>query len=403
VGGFCPVAFTPELLEGKGEGEEGVKKVEVMRQNHVVKIAAAMSLQSIEERIAHHDASLLSVCQAAWASLLAHRTSSTDVCLGSVVSGRTVPVEGLNRLVAPCFNTIPFRLRNLHRLSYLEAFRTLQGQNAEAVPWQMTGLRRVQNLAGVEGGEGGGLFDTLVLVQTAEREMDGAVWSVEEDRGGMDFPVVVEIVPRPGVGEGGVLEVILHTHGLLLDEGEVRNVVGEFEKFFEKALREPREQIVPAALKGEWAAKTAERRDRKARATVGSAADEEAAGREWTELEITVRGVIAAFTTVPEAEIGRGTSIYRLGLDSINAVQVATSLRGLGHKVAANEVLMHPSVGELAGWIAAKSDHPATTMSTGEVKDFDFKTFDEQHRARIVEELKALGVQAAVEGVCAPA
>ncbi|KAL5352222.1 hypothetical protein ACLOAV_002169 [Pseudogymnoascus australis] len=400
VGGFCPVAFSPPpSLEG-GAGE----KVEATRrQNHVVKISASMSLKSIEERLAHHDASLLSVCQAAWASLLAHRASSTDVCLGSVVSGRTVPVEGLNRLVAPCFNTIPFRLRNLHRLSYLEAFRTLQGQNAEAVPWQMTGLRRVQNLAGVEGGEGGGLFDTLVLVQTAEREMDGAVWSVEEDRGGMDFPVVVEIVPRPGVGAGGVLEVILHTHGLLLDEEGVREVVAEFDGFLEKALREPREQIVPAALKAEWAAKTAERRDRKARATVGSAVDEEAAGRAWTELEITVRGVIAAFTTVPEAEIGRGTSIYRLGLDSINAVQVATSLRGLGHKVAANEVLIHPSIGELAGWIAAKSVHPAMT-STGEAKDFDFKTFDEQHRPRVVEELKALGVQAPVEGVypCTP-
>lgn len=389
--GFRPVSFTsPE----KGGEVGGVKKTEaVPRQNHVVKIAAGMGLADIESRLAHHDASLLSVCQAAWAALLASRTESTDVCLGSVVSGRTVPVEGLNRLVAPCFNTIPFRLRNLHRLSWLEAFRALQSQNAGAVEWQMSGLRRVQMLAGVEGGREGGLFDTLVLVQTPEREMDGRVWGIEEDRGGMDFPVVVEIVPRPGVGSGGMLEVTLHTHGLPMTEEEVRGVAGMFDNFLAKALGGAREQIVDAAQKGVWAAKTQERRDKRLRSGDGdgaaAGADDETAGEEWTDLEVTVRGVIAAFTTVPEAEIGRGTSIYRLGLDSINAVQVATAMRGLGHKVAASDVLMHPSVRELAGWITSKSASSTTSSTPGgeEVRDFDFKAFEAQYRPTIATEL----------------
>lgn len=394
LGNFRPVSFTPSE---EGEGEGRVKMVEeVPRQNHVLKIPSSMSLQDIESQLAHHDASLLSVCQAAWAALLAHRAGSTDVCLGSVVSGRTVPVEGLNRLVAPCFNTIPFRLRNLHRLSYLEAFRALQGQNAAAVPWQMTGLRRVQTLAGVEGGDG--LFDSLVLVQTPEREMDAGVWAIEEDRGGMDFPVVVEIVPRPGVGGGGVLEVTLHTHDLPLDEEEVRGVLGQFDGFLAKALREPREQIVPASRKGEWATRTLEGRDKRSRSGDAGAADE--SGREWTDLELTVRSVIAAFTTVPEAEIGRGTSIYRLGLDSINAVQVATALRGVGYRVVASEVLMHPSVSGLAGWIGGKSDAVA---ATGEVREYDFKAFEEKYRGKITAELGELAA-AGVEGVypCTP-
>ncbi|KFY82964.1 hypothetical protein V500_10235, partial [Pseudogymnoascus sp. VKM F-4518 (FW-2643)] len=286
---------------------------------------------------------------------------------------------------------------NLHRLSYLEAFRTLQGQNAEAVPWQMTGLRRVQALAGVEGGEG--LFDSLVLVQTPEREMDAGVWTIEEDRGGMDFPVVVEIVPCP---KRGVLEVTLHTHDLPLDKEEMAKVLKKFDNFLAKALREPREQIVPASQKGEWAAKTLERRDKRTRAGDVGAADE-TAGREWTDLELTVRGVVAAFTTVPEAEIGRGTSIWRLGLDSINAVQVATALRGVGYRIVASEVLMHPSVGALAGWIWGKSQD--ANVGTGdEVGEYDFKGFEEQYRSKIVEELGGLAADAEIEGVypCTP-
>ncbi|OBT77524.1 Nonribosomal Peptide Synthase (NRPS) [Pseudogymnoascus sp. 05NY08] len=403
LGNFQPVSFTPSLEE-----EEGAKVDvgEVRRQNHVLTKALSMSLGDIEERLAHNDASLLSVCQTAWAALLSHRTSSTDIVLGSVVSGRTVPVEGLNRLVAPCFNTIPFRLRNLHRLSYLEAFRTLQEQNVEAVPWQVTGLRRVQALAGVEGGEGGGLFDTLVLVQTPERDMDPAVWRVEEDRGGMDFPVVVEIVPRPGAGDGdgdgGVLEVTLHVHGLPMAKEEVRAVLEGFDRFLKIALQEPREQIVPAASKSKWAAKTAERREKKARAADGDAGAAAEESGVWTDLEIVVREVIAAFTTVPELEIGRGTSIYRLGLDSINAVQVATALRGKGYKVVASDVLMHPSVRELAGWIGSKSASSAGAATDGgveEEEEYDFKAFEDLYRGKIVKELQVLGVDGEVEGV----
>jgi aryl carrier-like protein len=383
LGNFQPVSFIP-----------GGVKEEVKRQNHVLKIASSMKLEEIERQLAHNSTSLLSVCQTAWAALLAHRAQNTDICLGSVVSGRTVPVEGLNRLVAPCFNTIPFRLRNLHRLSYLEACRVVQEQNVQAVPWQMTGLRRVQTLAGVEGG---GLFDSLVLVQTEEREMDGRVWKVEEDRGGMDFPVVVEIVPRHGV-EGGVLEVTVHTHDLPLDKAQVAKVAEAFDTFLTRALQQPREQIAPASLKSSWAAATLARRDAKSHGADSTTAAED--GAAWTDLEITVRSVIADFTTVPESEIGRGTSIYRLGLDSINAVQVATKLRAGGFRVVASEVLMHPSVRELAAWIGSKNTEK--TAAGGRGKEFDFKGFEEQYREKIVREL---GVQdEEVEGVypCTP-
>ncbi|KFY15223.1 hypothetical protein V492_02161 [Pseudogymnoascus sp. VKM F-4246] len=367
---FQPVPFTPPSVE----------KEAVPRPNHVLKKALSMSLEDIENRLAHNSAPLLSVCQTAWAALLAHRTQVTDICLGSVVSGRTVPVEGLNRLVAPCFNTIPFRLRDLQRLSYLEAFRKLETQNAEVVEWQMAGLRRVQALAGVEGGEG--LFDSLVLLQTAEREMDGSVWAIEEDRGGMDFPVVVEIVPNPG---RGVLEVTLHTHDLPLAEEEVRAVLENFDAFLTTALREPREQIVPPAQKGEWATKTQERRDKASRRSAESG--EEETGKEWSELELKVRGVIAGFTTVKEEEIGRGTTIYRLGLDSINAVQVAMKLRGEGYKVSAGEVLMYPSVRELAGWIG-RADAAAAEGEVERVEEvYDFKSFEEKYRGKIEREL----------------
>jgi hypothetical protein len=144
-------------------------------------------------------------------------------------------------------------------MSFLEGIRALQEQNAEAVPWQMTGLRRMQALCGIEGEA---LLDSLVLVQVPAREMDREVWDLVDERGGMDFPVVLEIVPDP---KKDVLGLTLHTHLLPLEEEGVREILRGFDGFLTKVLVDPRAQMLDAEVKGEWAARTQERRDHKGR------------------------------------------------------------------------------------------------------------------------------------------
>lgn len=360
---FNPIPFSPAKVDGAAMGE-----------SNIIKISSESSLEWIEEQVKQHSFSLLSVCQAAWAASIAYQIEDVDVCFGNVVSGRTVPVDGLNQLVAPCFNTIPFRLRDLHKLSFMEAFRVLQSQNVNSLPYQLTALRRIQSQCSLEGTS---VFDTLLLLQTPARDLDSSIWAVEDDSGTMDLPVVIEIVPHPA---GNSLELTLHTHDSQLSEQEATEVLKRFDAFLKKSLQNPRAQILPADSKAEWAAKSQQRKDSKNRSEVTVEDD----GNAWNELESKIRDIIAKFTTVPVEDIRKATSIYRLGLDSINAVQVATALRKEGHKVVASDVLQHPSIKELAVHIA--SLEAVTTIA---IKEFDFAAFDEQYRAEIVSKMKA--------------
>ena len=353
---FSPVAFT-NLNEAE-------------KQNHRLTAPLNISLSAVEKQLKQHSTTLLSACQAAWIATLAHTTKTTDLVFGNVVSGRTVPVPGLNELVAPCFNTIPFRVRDLHKLSFLEAFRQLQAQNVDALPYQLTALRRIQGLANTEGKS---LFDSLLLLQTPSTPLNEKIWAVEEDEGSMDLPVVVEIVPHP---ETDKLSVTVHVNDLPLGKEAVQDVLNTFQAFLTQALENPRQQIIAfSSNKQAFSQNTIALKNKKTTST-----DDAEGDKTWTATEEKVRDVIAKFTTVPKDDIKKSTSIYRLGLDSINAVQVATLLRKEGWSVAASDVLQYPNIAALAAHI----DSLSSATETEKVVEFDFAAFENKHRADVL-------------------
>ncbi|KAJ0374074.1 hypothetical protein COL922a_014242, partial [Colletotrichum nupharicola] len=50
------------------------------------------------------------IFQLAWALLLQHYTNASDVCFGSIVSGRDIPLPHIWQMVGPFFNILPCRM-----------------------------------------------------------------------------------------------------------------------------------------------------------------------------------------------------------------------------------------------------------------------------------------------------
>lgn len=70
---------------------------------------------------------------------------------------------------------------------------------------------------------------------------------------------------------------------------------------------------------------------------------------EWSESERTIRDVFSTMSKTSEERISRQTTIFQLGLDSINAVQVAAMLRNKGFSgITATDVLENPTCAKLA-------------------------------------------------------
>lgn len=93
---------------------------------------------------------------------------------------------------------------------------------------------------------------------------------------------------------------------------------------------------------------------------------------EWSDSEKTVRAVLSVISKRKEASISRHMTIFQLGLDSINAVQVAAMLRKAGLAGAtAIDVLENPTCSSLAAKLLAE-------RSTGGDSDkYDVAAFEQ--------------------------
>lgn len=141
-----------------------------------------LPLSSIQGQAKNLGYSLLTACQAAWARTMSILLQTDDVCFGNVYNGRSVAVEDVDILVAPCFNTLPVRAD----LSALQSNRDLlsyfQTLNPDLLLHQFTPLRQIQR----QHSNGKRLFDSLLLLQQPSRLLDKTIWTLERDDGEMD-------------------------------------------------------------------------------------------------------------------------------------------------------------------------------------------------------------------------
>ncbi|RPB02033.1 hypothetical protein L873DRAFT_1788049 [Choiromyces venosus 120613-1] len=200
----------------------------------LAKISCSRSLTSIEGGCRSLQTSLLALGQAAWARLLSVYSGEIDICFGNVVSGRTIPVEGVEDVIAPCFNTVPIRVQVSPDSTNLDIMNKLQSANAELLPFQLTPLRRIMTALQTQGQR---LFDTLFILQHVNQPSDmEELWSEVGDRGEMDFSIVVELVPSR---KTDTLEIVLRFRRDILLEEHVHVLVRQLNCAIVSSLDQP--------------------------------------------------------------------------------------------------------------------------------------------------------------------
>ena len=373
--GLKPTSFPMFSVDSASQSSE-------IPRPSITNFISSLSLRAIENLCRKHSISLLDLAQASWAKLLSIYLGSADVCFGNVVGGRTLSLDGINRIVAPCFNTLPVRYQLTANMSNMDLMEKAQLINIEALPYQFTPLRRIQRM---QNSAGKAIFDTLFILQKAQKSLDNHIWSVKKDVGAMDIPIVCETTPFK---DKNLLQFALHTRIELPSQ--------------EYALRmlETLDAIMQACLKFPSALATDHgflRRDLLEQATLASATkcanigyESPASGEEeldsgtelrieWTSDESDILNIFAKLSNVKRSRIGLQTTIFRLGLDSISAVQIATNLREKGFNASPVDVLEHPRVRELASYLQVKKAH---SLENGQ-ESFDFHSFDVKFRLEV--------------------
>lgn len=347
----------------------------------ITNFSSSISLRAIESLCRKKSISLLGLTQASWAKLLSIYLGAADVCFGNVIGGRTLSLDGINRIVAPCFNTLPVRYHLDTNMSNMDLIEKVQLLNFEALPYQFTPLRRIQRM---QNSAGKAIFDTLFILQKAQTSLDNHIWSVKKDVGAMDIPIVCETIPFK---DKDLLQFTLHTQIKLPSQEYALRMLETLDAIMQGCLQFPSALVIDHGfLRGDLleqaTAASATRYSNTRYESPASGVEGLDSGTElktdWTSDESEILDIFAKMSNVKRSRIGLQTTIFRLGLDSISAVQIAANLREKGFNASPVDVLEHPKVRELASRLRVKGH----SLENGQ-ESFDFKSFDENFRMEV--------------------
>lgn len=139
---------------------------------------------------------LADAAQAAWASVLAAATGTSDVALGATRSGRDAEVPGIAQSVGMFITTAPVRLQPRPGAPAAELLDEARRQNTELARAAHLGMGRIKSVLGAEP------FDTLLVVENyphREEAQDPAALQVAALGGedGTNYPVCFTLTPGP--------------------------------------------------------------------------------------------------------------------------------------------------------------------------------------------------------------
>jgi amino acid adenylation domain-containing protein len=132
--------------------------------------------------------------QAATAYVLSLYSGSTDVVIGNVTSGRTIPVTRVEEIIGPCITSLPFRLNFKDHTLVRDVLHQTQLVNRESLRHCVLPMRDIAKLAKVQ--PGARLFDLLFVWQQSLQPTSALDAKIIESADDLEFQVTLEYEPR---------------------------------------------------------------------------------------------------------------------------------------------------------------------------------------------------------------
>lgn len=306
-----------------------------------------VSLRDLDRQAISLGCTLATLLQCTFGICMARILRTPDIILGLVLSGRTVPVSEVDRMMTPCVTTIPYRMKLQNADQNIsQLFALSQKQLSASLEYQHVSPTQIQSWVKADRP----LYDCLVSF-TRGGMLGADEWpllrSVAYDFA-VDYPLALEIqadnVKSELIVRAAFVETVFSRHNaeLLLEKMEILVNVFANQKeltigaFGLSALRSPVHQV--------------------------KAFDEE----HWTPFEQQLRELIGEFSSVSTANIHKSTSFVQLGVDSLVAIRFAKFLRSHGIMTSSADIVRYNRCGSLAAHMSSEKDTTASDIDPRE-------------------------------------
>ena len=298
-------------------------------------------LVELEEFSSSISGTLTSTVQAVFGIILAQTLKTQDIVFGVVLSGRTVPIENPQTIVAPCITTIPQRVNlNTEYTAIVDLIKEAQQRFIASLEFQHTALRDIHRWLGAENP----LFDCLIsYVHKKESKSDSYsdLWTELEGSMPDEFPLSIEVEADHESGRLGAHCTFSPAFG---DLESAASLLENVDLLLGALVR--RENVTIGDL-GISKSNVVQPRSK------SQIWDES----NWTPRELKMRQLVAEICGTSAKDISKGASFFSIGIDSITAIKFAKGLRQSGMKCSSADVMRYSCIAALAQKIGTLSPH----------------------------------------------
>lgn len=287
------------------------------------------SLANIERMCSQIDTTVSALTQGIFGYVMSQRLERDDVVFGIVLSGRSVELDGIESMAAPCISTIPQRLCvGADGKTVLALAKTAQERLYKSMSYQYTSLRSLQKWLEISGPLFSSLFTFTKTGVSAPVDDAAKVLRRTDGEMALDFELALECE-----ADSAADAVTLRTSSTMFETAEELDAfLSDMEATIMDVLGG---QDKPITLRGGVGAP-------------GNAKLVLEDSLQWSPVEEQIRDIVAAFSHSAPVEIRKNSAFIKYGIDSITAIQFSKMLRNNGLRVSGADVLRNPSVAKLA-------------------------------------------------------
>ena len=182
-------------------------------------------------------ATVSTLLRSAWGVLIAKHCLADDIIIGTTVSGRNAPVDGIDEMTAPTITTVPVRIRLRQSQTVTDFLSQMQHQSSRMIPHEHYGLQSIRKLG--EDGEIACRFAALLIVNPEIEALSESIYvkdSRPEDCGNCTctFAITLQVWLKPF----GAQAIVVYDDDLVT-EPYITKLISQFEHVIQQLCSRP--------------------------------------------------------------------------------------------------------------------------------------------------------------------
>lgn len=287
------------------------------------------------------------IVQTAWlATLQSHLGKQTTV--GMVVSGRSIAVKGAEDVIGPMFNTIPCFVDISAKDSWQVAVAKSHDFNVSSLPYQHTPLRNIEKWTRERGRHP--LFDSLFVFQKRRKIEDFAsrLWKEIDSPVQADYPLAFEAERHSNNALS--FQVVAQTS--FMNESDCSELLGQFEIALSRLLLNSEMKIQDTLRPFEAVGANSNGHVPRAHGELHGSCG----GFQWTDAALALRHAVADLARLAPEEVQASTSVFEIGLDSIDAIKISSAMRAKGHQLTVSDIVRGGTIADISALASSPVD-----------------------------------------------